>query len=133
MRILLKNVNGSKGNEYSLSEIRRKTGLEEGHIIEDAVYNPKNKACYFTYKGSDCITYLDSTCVQYIGKEEIKIQLRSYNLTKDENKLANECLTQFLSHMEMIGEQEDGQKFLCLFYKLCAERNYNPNQLTLEI
>lgn len=47
MKVRIKNVTGSTGNEWLLWELKKEAGVKEGDIVEGK-FNPLNKAVDFT-------------------------------------------------------------------------------------
>ena len=62
--IKLMNVTGSESNEWCLLELS-KAGFPVGSVIENVVYNPETKACYWSKGNNDCVAYLGQTCMRH--------------------------------------------------------------------
>ena len=65
MKMRIKNVTGSTGNEWLLWELKKEAGVKEGDIVEGK-FNPLNKAVDFTRGTKECVAWLGETC------EEVK-------------------------------------------------------------
>ena len=62
MKVRIKNVTGSTGNEWLLWELKKEAGVKE----VEGKYNPNNKAVDFTKGTAECVAWLGETC------EEVK-------------------------------------------------------------
>ena len=61
MNIVIKNVTGEPVNNGLILELS-KAGFPSGSVVHGVVYNPANKACYWSANGNDCVAYLGETC-----------------------------------------------------------------------
>jgi len=61
MNIVIKNVTGEPVNDGMIFELSR-AGNPAGTKIYNVAYFPANNACYWTYKGNQCVAYLGQTC-----------------------------------------------------------------------
>ncbi|MDR1926944.1 MAG: hypothetical protein LBQ13_04710 [Endomicrobium sp.] len=121
----------------------RKSGstLELGKIYEGFQDN-YNRVHWKDFNGDEWVFWVNDTC-ELILDEKNKmdttedlysdpVKIKSFNLSDEENKLANYCLNNFWAYMEVIGERAIANEFIEFFKVLVSQRNFNPNQLPLD-
>ena len=80
MNIIIKNVTGAPVNNGMISELSR-AGNPAGTKIYNVAYVPAENACYWTYKGNQCVAYLGETCEELTVTPKIT-GIHLFSLTK---------------------------------------------------